>query len=101
MASSMQPDYQNLSRGQRMSKTRSPALRLLSGATEARSEPPRRRIAHDARGNAVWVGEAAVLEDTSSLTLVVDSTTTSCSNGDPYNQPARAVASRASAKKRR
>jgi hypothetical protein len=34
------------------------------------------------------------------LTLVVDSTPAHFSNGDPYNQPARAAGSRAPTKKR-
>ncbi len=83
-----------------MSKNRSPALRLVGAAAEAASEPSPRRIEHDARGNAIWVGEPATLEDSSSLTLVADSAPASCSNGDPYNQPARAAGSRAPTKKR-
>ena len=65
---------------------RRPELKLVSPA----SVPDRisGNIVHDERGNAIWMGEAAVLED-SALTLVVDAPAAPVIDGDPYNRPAR------------
>ena len=76
-----------------MSQTRQirrPALKLVPQTTLAQPAQPSTssHIVHDARGTAVWVGEASALENLSALTLAVEPSATPRLDGDPYNRPA-------------
>jgi hypothetical protein len=71
-----------------MTKNRGPALRLVSSAPAATRQPTPSRVVHDARGNAVWMGEPISLDGTASLSLALDPAA-SLEGADPYNRPAR------------
>ena len=74
--------------------SRRPELKLIKHAEASTPERITGHIAHDERGNAIWMGEPATLEDLS-LTLAADPSTAPVIEHDPYNRPAGAGALKA------
>jgi hypothetical protein len=73
---------------------RRPELKLVGRAPTSAPDRISGNIVHDERGNAIWTGEPATLED-AALTLAIDPSAARMIEGDPYNQSVRASRSKA------